>query len=146
PLALDAPLPLAVRTGQSIFLGSLAEYAERYPHSQARVTSSLTGDHALALLPLIGTGEALGVICFTYGLPKRFEAADQAFKAVLARQCALAIENVRLQEQERARRVEAELLYELTATVNSLDDLDAIYAAALDTAIRGSSSQRAAIL
>ena len=146
PLTLEAPVPLVARTSKPIFLGSLAEYAARYPQSHARVAPAIAGEHALAMLPVIGTSETLGVICFTFDYAKTFEASGQAFKAIVARQAALAIERARLQSAERRRRVEAELLYNLTATLNTIDDLGAMYEHALDAVIAGSGSQRAAIL
>jgi signal transduction histidine kinase len=146
PMSLDAPVPDVVRSGEPIFFGSLAEYGAAYPTSHARVVAELGGEHALALLPVTGANGTLGVLCFTYDHVRVFDAPGRAFKALLARQCALAIERVRLQAEERDRREAAELLYEITASVNVLDDLDAIYKLALDVAMRGSGSQRAAIL
>jgi signal transduction histidine kinase len=108
PLSLDAPVPMIARTGEAVYLGSSAEYAERYPTSYARVAPTMPAEYALAMLPIVGTVGTLGVICFTYEHAKTFEAPDKAFKEILARQVALAIERVRLQELERAQREAAE--------------------------------------
>jgi signal transduction histidine kinase len=114
----------------------------------------------MAILPLTADDVPLGALIFTYDHDRTFEAPDRAFKVILARQCALALLRLRLQMEERAQReaaeraaeaekaarVDAELLYELSATVTALDDLDAIYEHALDAVLRGSRSTRAAIL
>ena len=143
----------AVRRRESLFIGSRAEYAARYPESYARVAPRLDGEIALAILPLATESRPYGVVCFSFDRARTFEHTDRAFKSILARQGGLALERLDLVAQERAQRdaekrarVEAELLYGLTATVNSVDDLDAIYDLALDAAMRGSHSQRAAIL
>jgi len=160
-LPLDDALPLAqvVRTGEPIFFGSRAVYAERFPASYARMAKN-TQHQAFALLPVIADHEPLGALVFGYDHERAFEGPDRAFKAILARQCALALERTTLHDEERALREAAEqaavaeraarsdieLLYELIAAANQLDQTEAVFEVALDTVIRGSRCDRAAIL
>jgi signal transduction histidine kinase len=167
--ALDTPIGHALRTRAPVFLGSRAEYCARFPESYARVAPTLhDGELALAILPVAAEREAsptgdngpFGALCFAFDHVRVYEDADRAFKAVLVRQVALALERVHLQAEERAQReaaeraaaaekaarIEAELLYEVTGTANALDDLEPIYDLALDAVMRGAGSLRAAIL
>jgi signal transduction histidine kinase len=153
PVELDAPVSEAARTGSPVYLGSLAEYRERYPASSNRVASTLPPEFSMAALPVACGGATLGVLFLTYDHVREFGTADRAFKAVVARQCALALERVKLHEEERAAaaaeriaREESELLYELISRVNAIGDLEAVYELTLDATLRGSHCDRAAIL
>jgi signal transduction histidine kinase len=148
------PLVHAVREGKAVFLGSRAEYAERYPESYARVIGTLTPSQiAFAMLPVAGDGQAAGVICFTYDHERVFGGPERTFKAIVARHCGLALDRVYLIEQERllrraaeAAHAESELLYSLTSEVAVADDLDTVYDIALHTVERGARCDRSAIL
>ena len=146
-LACETPLASALRTGEPVFLGSPAECHERFPAWCAKLADERLDAHAAwAVLPVAGDHGVLAVACFAYDHERRFEGPDRAFKSVLVRQCALALERIQLQEEERARRLESELLFEVTARANELDDVEAVYHLALDAVKRGASSERAAIL
>jgi signal transduction histidine kinase len=159
--ALDTPLGHALRSREPVFLGSRADYRARFPASYARVEATLhDGELALAIVPVAADNGPFGVLCFAFDRVRVYEDADRAFKAVLVRQVALALERVHLQAEERAQReaaeraaaaeksarIEAELLYEVTGTANALDELEPIYALALDAVMRGAGTQRAAVL
>jgi len=154
-IALDHDMPVtrAARTREAVFLGSLAEYHAQFPESHARMASLLPDEIAMAILPVVAGDQTWGVLCFTYDHVRTFEPSDRAFKAILARQCALALERLQLHDEqraaaaaERAAREETELLYELITSVNARDDLETVYELTLDAVLRGSRSDRAAIL
>ncbi|HEY5944528.1 MAG TPA: ATP-binding protein [Kofleriaceae bacterium] len=157
----DTPVAHAVRSGQPVFLGSLDEYAERFPASRLRIEEVRTeGQRAYAILPIAVDEGTLGCIVYTFDREREFTAPDRAFKTILARQCGLALARVHQHEQERALREaaeqaasaekearnEIELLYDLIAAVNHLEDPAAVYDLALNTVQRGARSDRAAIL
>lgn len=143
----DAPIAAVIRTGEPLFFGSLEDYHQQFPASLDRARPSLVAtDRAFAMLPLVTNAGTIGVLCFTYDHPRTFSSADRAYKVVLARQCALALERIQLQDQERALRRDAELLYELIAAVNRIDDAGQVFELALDAVARGTRSERSAIL
>jgi signal transduction histidine kinase len=147
PLSGNTPLALAIRSGDPLFLGTLHEYAQRFPESHARLDPVRTPQQkAFAVVPLVLDDRPLGGIVFAFDREREFTTSDRAFKAILARQCTLALSRVQLQQQEREARGEIELLYELTATAHQHDDPAAIYDAALATVRHGASCDRAAIL
>ena len=152
-LDLDAPVAQVARTGSAVFLGSIAEFREQHPESFARVASGLPHELAMAVLPIACDGPPLGVLCLTFDHVRDFAAADRAFKAIIARQCAFALERVKLHEEEQAAalaercaREDSELLYELISRVNATSELETVYQLTLDATLRGSHSDRAAIL
>jgi signal transduction histidine kinase len=159
PLGGDTPIAHVARTGEALYLGAPDEYRERFPASAARLGALVPGD-AVAILPIVADSAIRGVLAYSYGQPRSFERTDRAFKTILARQCALALERIHLHEQDRALREAAEraviaeklarndveLLYELTATVARLDSVEAVYELALQTVLRGTRADRAAIL
>jgi len=109
PLDTDAPLPDAVRTGEPVFVLSLADYERRYPASFARIRDVVSSSEpAYANLPLVtGTG-TIGALALTYERAADLDASERTFLAVLAHQCAITLERVRSAEAERAARVLAE--------------------------------------
>jgi len=105
----DSPFAVAARTNEPIFVGSLAEYRERFPAAYVRLGRSGPSSHlAFAILPLWVGSTPFGTLCFTYSHPRRFDEADRNFQTILARHLALAIERVQLLERERAQRHAAE--------------------------------------
>jgi signal transduction histidine kinase len=161
PVAGDTPVAVAVRTREPFFLGSLDAYGARFPESRARLDSVRGPTHvAFAILPLVAGDTPVGALTFAYPSEREFDEAGRTYKLILARHCALAIARVQLLERERAQREDAEraaasekhargdveLLYELIASFNRLDDIDAVYDLALRSVLRISRSNRAAIL
>jgi signal transduction histidine kinase len=148
-IALDQDTPLAqvVRTGEPIFLRSYDEYGQQFPASRERLARVWpTTQYAFAMLPIAIHERPLGAVVFTFDHEREFFAADRAFKAIVARQCGLALARVQQQQQEREARTEIELLYDLTASVNQSDDLAGLFELALATVRRGARCDRAAIL
>ena len=161
PLDRETPLAHAIRTGEPVFLGSLGDYGARFPESRARIEElRTTGQRAFAALPVVIEGRALAGIVFTFDREREFTIPERAFKAIIARQTGLALERIQQHEHERAlreaaeraaiaekeARSEIELLYDLIASANQLDDPKAVYDLALHTVRRGARCDRAAIL
>ncbi|HTL35780.1 MAG TPA: ATP-binding protein, partial [Kofleriaceae bacterium] len=115
---------------------------------------------AIAIIPLQLNGTLLGVMVYSYPSDHVFEDSERTFQRLLARQCALAFDRVRMHREERTIREAAErlaaaekqargdveLLYELIASVNRLDSIEEVYAIVLRSVMRGTKSDRAAIL
>ncbi len=147
PLAADFPATRAFRTGEPIFLANLGEYAEMFPASFNRLAALNQSTYrAFALLPFHSHGVVTGVISYTYDHDHPFEESERTFMTLLARQCGIAFERIRHAEAEKASRADVELLYELIATSNRLDKVEDVYAFALRSVMRGTKSDRAAIL
>jgi signal transduction histidine kinase len=107
PLALDLPLANAVKTREPEFFESRAAFEARYPHLAA---SRYQGDEALAALPLVVGGRALGVVGLSYDRARRVTDDDRREFAAFAGLCAQAIERAQLfdlAQYERRRAAEA---------------------------------------
>ncbi len=115
PVAGDYPLSEAVRTGEGVFVGSVAERDRRYPelvgHSQP--------GHGLVCLPLIGLHGPIGGLVFSFSTDEEFPPERRALKLALARQAALALERVRISVAEQALRERLSFLGEATAVLTS---------------------------
>jgi GAF domain-containing protein len=147
PLAAEFPATRAFRTGEPVFLANLGEYAERFPDSFQRLAALNQSTYrAFALLPFHSHGAVTGVISYTYDHDHPFEESERTFMTLLARQCGIAFERIRHAEAEKASRADVELLYELIATSNRLDKVEDVYAFALRSVMRGTKSDRSAIL
>ncbi|CAA9557759.1 MAG: hypothetical protein AVDCRST_MAG88-1244 [uncultured Thermomicrobiales bacterium] len=106
PLAAPVPLAEAVRRGEPVLLESLAARVARYPHLAAAATES--GEGAIAAVPLVAEGRAVGALALTFATDRRFDDDDRAFILALARQCAQALARARLYDAERRAHDAAE--------------------------------------
>ena len=105
---LDAPLPLA--------LAAREEREVVVPDRQAlaRINPALipvverTGTHALAAIPLRCGDRTCGALGVSFAQPDRLGEHEMEFLRSLARQCAQAIDRVRLHDAERRARRDAE--------------------------------------
>lgn len=160
-LAGDTPVAIAAAMNQPIFLSSLDEYRERFAASYARIETVRAVHHrSFAVLPLTAGDTALGSLCFTFDHERTFDDAERTFHGILGHHLGLALARAQLIAEERAQRLAAEnaaraekqaradveTLYELIASLNRLDDIDAVYEYALRSVLRISRSHRAAIL
>lgn len=114
-LDADAPTPAAVaaRLARPVFVGTRAAWdaaGYRAPiEGPVGVGDVAGGDpQAWAALPLVLDDRVLGVLALTFVTPRAFAAAERAFMAAYARQCALALERANLLDAERAARADAE--------------------------------------
>jgi signal transduction histidine kinase len=160
-LASDTPLAVVARSGEACFMGSRAEFAARFPTSWSRVEALMPAHpQSFALVPLVAGSALIGALAFTYAGEREFDDATRAYKTLLARHFALALTRIQLHDDEAAQREAAvraaaaekqargdiELLYELIASFNRLDDIEHVYRLALESVCGVSRSDRAAIL
>jgi PAS domain S-box-containing protein len=106
PMEADFPLTDAVRSGEPVWLTSVAERDRRYPHLAALRRSN--GGGAMAALPLALEGRVLGAMGLNFHEELTLDAGDRAFILTLARQCAQALERARLYGAERRARAAME--------------------------------------
>jgi signal transduction histidine kinase len=139
PLAGDAPIAHAARTGEAVYLASRADYAARFPSSAARNAAVTPSELAIACLPVLGEDRTIGAIALTYREARELSDADRAYLALVARTCGQTLARLRLQ-------ADTELLYRLVEGVNATDDLAAAYDLALAAVVRATRADRVAIL
>ncbi len=91
------------------------------PDAEARALWSALGVESAMCLPLLTQGQALGVLTLaSMGPGRRFEAEDLLLADELATHAALALENARLFEAERAARELSELARERTEQLQAV--------------------------
>jgi PAS domain S-box-containing protein len=100
------PLSEAVRTGQPVLLENVPARTERF--SVLGPAAPGTPNHAMACVPLLLEGRAMGGLVLSFGEPREFGERDRAVLIALARQCTQALERARLFAAEHAARAEAE--------------------------------------
>ncbi|HEX6105807.1 MAG TPA: GAF domain-containing protein, partial [Gemmatimonadales bacterium] len=110
PLQGAIPLADAVRTAAPIFLQDRPDWAERYPHLES--ARARTDARAIAAVPLISHGRAIGVIGLSFPGARLFSPDDREFILILAGHCAQALDRVlatnALQESEARFRTVVE--------------------------------------
>ena len=120
PLGAETPMGAAIREHAPFFFSTSAERNAAFP--------SLAGlggpSHALAILPLVVEGKAIGAIAFTFPNEVGFGAERRALKATLAQQAAQALDRVRLYEAERALRQRMTFLADASELLGSSLDYE----------------------
>jgi signal transduction histidine kinase/CheY-like chemotaxis protein len=111
----DAPVTVAVRTGQPFFFESLAELGQRFPHLYEQ--AKRRGREADAILPLAVRDRLLGAITFGFVSPEKFDEDMRATLLTLARHCALATERALLVEAAQAREKRTRALIDVSAAL-----------------------------
>jgi len=101
------PMTDAIRTGDAIWVESVADYRARYPQFFNSV-QPITLTKAGFCLPLAVQERVIGGLSVTFLDERQFSAADRQFMLTLAQQCALALDRARLYEAEKQARLEAE--------------------------------------
>lgn len=101
----DAAMPIAeaARTGQPVFVGSPAEWQERF----GRYTPA-SGSVAWAAVPLELSTEPQSLLLWSFDRPRAFDARERELLVTVGRLCAQALDRARLFDAERAARAEAE--------------------------------------
>jgi signal transduction histidine kinase len=105
------PLPLtdAVRTGEPLFIESLAQRAQRYPDIPLLPQGQQGG--AWVAIPITAEGSTVGGLALSFPAERTFTEADRTFMLTLARQCSQALERARLYDDaQRALRARDEFL------------------------------------
>ncbi|MGE0870988.1 MAG: ATP-binding protein [Kofleriaceae bacterium] len=108
PLDIDAPATHVVRTNQALYM-SLAEYQVRFPASFARIASTIGATKAAyATIPLAANGAVIGLLGATFEHIDELAPHDRTYLEILARQCAVSLDRIRIYETEREARQAAE--------------------------------------
>ena len=105
---VDAPGPLrdALETQAMVVVETPEELRERWPWLAE--AQEISGDAAIAAVPLLLDQRILGILHAAFRTPRRFSADDKALLEGLARQGGQALERARLYEAERSARMGAE--------------------------------------
>ncbi len=96
----------AVETRRPVFIGSFAEWQERYPRSAAIAADG--GYASSATLPLIADGAVFAVLSFHFTAPVNFDDEYRALLTSVAQHCAQALDRARQYEAAERARADAE--------------------------------------
>lgn len=101
----DVPTAEAVRTGEPVWIESLAEFKARYPEAGR---TRARGNRGTAALPVVVNGRVAGALSLTWRRDHAFAETERLFMRLLARQSGAALERARLYQElaERERRLE----------------------------------------
>jgi signal transduction histidine kinase/ActR/RegA family two-component response regulator len=97
---------VAVETGRPIFVGSFAEWQERYPRSASIAADG--GYASAATVPLVADGASFGVLSFLFTAPVNFDEEYKVLLTSVAQHCAQALDRARLYETAERARADAE--------------------------------------
>ena len=96
----------AVTSRRPVFIGSFAEWQEKYPLSASIAADG--GYASAATLPLLTEGRVIGVVSFYFTAPVNFDDAYKALLTSVAQHCAQALERAYLYEAAERARADAE--------------------------------------
>lgn len=102
PIGAIPPLEAAIRSGEPVWLPSVAEADAQFPGSGPLMEAM--GDQSHATLPLVTAGRTIGAISLSFGQPTPFSAKDRAFLNTMAQQFAQALDRARLFDEVSASR------------------------------------------
>jgi K+-sensing histidine kinase KdpD len=107
PVAAEAPAALSARTRALVFTESEDEFRARFPaHAEAAQGNRLPA--ACLCAPMIVHDEVIGVLGIVFSDPKKMSFRDRSWAQAVAQACGMAVQRVRLHEQEHRARVAAE--------------------------------------
>jgi GAF domain-containing protein len=111
PLDAKTPLTMAARTGTPQWLSPLESAIDDYPDVRDGLMDAVRqGRRAIAAVPLLVRGRAIGALALGFDEPRDFAEGDGEFLTALSQQAAQALERARLFEGERAAREHAETI------------------------------------
>ncbi|MBN1207203.1 MAG: GAF domain-containing protein [Myxococcaceae bacterium] len=115
----DAPLPSAeaYRTREPVWVESQEAFITRYPGAHQRPEAS---PQAVASLPLLSRGRALGALSLGFQAPRTFSEDARAFLKDLVGQTAQALERARLYAAEQHARANAQRAAERTSRLQAV--------------------------
>jgi K+-sensing histidine kinase KdpD/ActR/RegA family two-component response regulator len=96
----------AVATRRPVFVGSFAEWQQKYPRSAELAADG--GYASAAALPLVTEGSVFGVMSFHFTVPVNFDEEYKALLTSVAQHCAQALDRARLYEAAERARANAE--------------------------------------
>lgn len=113
PVQRPYPLIICAWTGEPIWIETAEAYASAYPHLARAAREGArpaAGEsiEALAAVPLVLEGRAVGALALWFSEPRAFPEAERAFLATIAQHGAQALDRARLLQAEREARERAE--------------------------------------
>ncbi len=96
----------AVQTRTPVFVGSFAEWQDRFPRSASMAADG--GYASSADLPLLADGSVFGVLSFHFTVPVNFDEEYTALMMSVAQHCGQALDRARLYETAERARADAE--------------------------------------
>jgi PAS domain S-box-containing protein len=106
PIGATGSMAEAIRTGRPVWLERAADARAHFPILGQY--HDIDGSGALAAIPLLVHGRAVGGLGLIFPDERTFDEQDRAFALTLAAECAQAIERARLHEAERRAFTAAE--------------------------------------
>jgi GAF domain-containing protein len=130
PLAGDSPIAACVRDREPLWLFTPEDYKQRFPESHARV-----GPISCVCVPLLAGGRAIGAAGFGLEGAHGITDSDKVTLGLIARQCAQALDRMRLVEAagQLARRMTA--LQAAGARLSAARGLDEVVRIVIDESI-----------
>ncbi|MGH2956730.1 MAG: SpoIIE family protein phosphatase [Solirubrobacterales bacterium] len=120
PLEAELPVCAAIRELTSIWSRTPEDLKERFP---AVAEERLQFD-ALAVLPLVAEGRALGAVSFSFTEPRQFSDEEKAFAIAIVQQAANTLERARIYEAERRAAERLSFLANASQILNEQLDLE----------------------
>ena len=105
----DVPVMVALRTGEPIWLASAQEYRDRFPAAVAQF-GVLSETQAHVALRLMHRDAVVGSMSLSFPVPSAIGVTDRAFTLLLAQATAAALHRALAYDEERERRLNAEVL------------------------------------
>jgi PAS domain S-box-containing protein len=102
----QAPAPVAVRTGEPVWITGAEELAEKFPSIAGAALAG--GGRGWAAVPLRARGEVIGGLTLVFEEDRSFDLEERAFVLGLADLCAQALDRAFGLETERATREAAQ--------------------------------------
>jgi K+-sensing histidine kinase KdpD len=107
PLTAEAPGPLTVRSRALVVLESEQELRARFPAHAAAAQGRRLPPAAICA-PMIVHDRVIGVLGVLFSEPRSIGSGERSWAQAVAQACGMAVQRVRLHEQEHRARVEAE--------------------------------------
>lgn len=127
PLTVESPHSRAIRTASPEWIETHEEYATSYPAVAGKIASPSLSQ-AIATIPLVLHGAAIGSLCISFTESRRFDDTERYFALTLARQCAQALDRARLYEAERRANERLTIVAEVSAMLAASLDSEATLA------------------
>lgn len=99
PISLSTPFSDSVRNRKPIFMNTLDQISETYPHMHFEIKSH--GHQAMASVPLMIGEVCLGGLLFCFNHARNFSQSEKDFIIAIARQCAQALHRAKLYDDAR---------------------------------------------
>ncbi|WP_370084180.1 SpoIIE family protein phosphatase [Streptacidiphilus sp. MAP12-16] len=100
PLDADHPAALCLRTRTPVFLGSRAEYKDRFPGAWQQVAPAPSPRSAWAFLPLVASGRPIGVCLVSFDEDRALDSEDRTLLSTLGGMVAQSLARARLHDAE----------------------------------------------